>query len=379
MKKIACFAGVMSIACSIMACGQADPSDGPADEASSSPAAAPAALRRETLGKVFHVSDLRRTVGEAALLDDSAATSCFDTVRDAFGRGAGEDLAFGVYDLADVGDVNERLTSRAAELGLIAAAQIPSTAGGYLAVEEGDLELRVNMDSGSELFVNRARFHKGDDAKRLLSEEEYVSRAFNHVAKAVPSARAQQPYAYKLRRYMNASAQGEGAPTTEAAYQVAVAFNTTVDDLPIIGAGGKVAVHMSPDGEVISHESSVRAVSSLRAVVRGADLLPPDAARGLVEKRVAERGVNLANYTLARSEFGYYRLGRSSVQTIVAPHYAFVYMPKEGTIGKKLLETIPAVVAEDVLEMVNDDRAAEAARKDMLKAGATKEDSIRPE
>lgn len=63
-----------------------------------------------------------------------------------------------------------------------------------------------------------------------------------------------------------------------------MAFNTTVDDLPIIGSGGKVAIHMSPDGEVISHESSVRAVSSLRAVVRGADLLPPDAAQRLVEE-----------------------------------------------------------------------------------------------
>jgi len=379
MKKIACFAGVMSIACSVAACGQADLSDGSADEASSSPAAAQAELRREALGKVFHVSDLRLAAGETALLDDTAATRCFDTVRDAFGRGANEDLAFGIYDLEKVGDANERLQSRAAALGLAAAAQLPSTAGGYLAVGEGDLELRVNMDSGSELFVNHAKFHKGEDAKRLLSEKEYVSSAFNHVTGAIPSVRAQQPYAYKLRRYMNASAQGEGAPSTVAAYQIAVAFNTTVDDLPIIGPGGKVAVHMSPDGEVISHESSVRAVSSLRAVVRGADLLPPDAAQRLVEERITKRGVDLSDYTLARSEFGYYRLGRSSVQTVDAPHYAFVYSPKEGTIGKKLLETIPAVVAEDVLAMVNADRAAETARKDALKAGAAKEDSIRPE
>lgn len=378
MKKIACIAGVMSIACSIAACGQAD-SDGSADEASRSPGAASAELRRETLGKVFHVSELRLAAGDAALLDDKAATSCFDTVREAFVRGADEDLAFGIYDLEDVGDANDRLKSRAAELGLVAAAQFPSTAGGYLTVAEGDLELRVNMDSGSELFVNRARFHKGEDAKRLLSEKEYVSRAANHVASALPGARAQQPYAYKLRRYMNASAQGDGAPSSVAAYQVAVAFNTTVDDLPIIGSGGKVAVHMSPDGEVISHESSVRAVSSLRAVVRGADLLPPDAAQRLIEKRIAERGVDLSDYTLTRSEFGYYRLGRSSVQTIDAPHYAFVYMPKEGTVGKKLLETVPAVVAEDVLALVNADRAAETARKDSLKAGAAMEDSIRPE
>lgn len=378
MKKIACIAGVISIACSIAACGQADP-DGSVEEASGAPGAAATELRREALGKVFHVSALRRDAGEVALLDDRAATSCFDTVREAFKRGVDEDLAFGIYDLEDVGDTNDRLKNRAAELGLGAAAQFPSTAGGYLAVAEGDLELRVNMDSGSELFVNRARFHKGEDAKSLLSEKEYVSRAFDHVASAVPSARAQQPYAYKLRRYMNATAQGESAPSSVGAYQVAVAFNTTVDDLPIIGSGGKVAVHMSPDGEVISHESSVRAVSSLRAVVRGADLLPPDAAQRLVEERIAERGVDLSSYTLTRSEFGYYRLGRSSVQTIDAPHYAFVYAPKEGTVGKKLLETIPAVVAEDVLALVNADRAAETARKDSLKAGAAKEDSLRPE
>jgi hypothetical protein len=89
-------------------------------------------------------------------------------------------------------------------------------------------------------------------------------------------------------------------------------------------------VHLTVDGRVVSHESSVRPVARREAVVGGDALLSPEEARASVEERLRGVGIDPARYTLARREFGYLRLGRSSVQSLVAPHYAFVYKPRPG-------------------------------------------------
>jgi hypothetical protein len=378
MKTIAYLASAVLIACSTAGCVQDHPSDElqPNRQSGSAPDAPPVP---GDLANVFRVSELVRAAGEGALLQDLAATGCFDAVTREFRRGAAKDLAFGVYAIEDVGDAQARLLDSADALGFAAARPSPSLTGDQLSIVQGDLELRVDPESGSERFVNRAAFHRGEDAKALLPEGDYVARASSHAMSALPHVRAQRAYPYKLRRYMNASAEeGQAVPTT-APYQVAVAFNTTVDDLPVIGPGGKVAVHMRPDGEVISHESSARAVSARLAVVRGADLLSPEAAEQIVERRLSDRGVDLSRYILVRSEFGYFRLGRSSVQSILAPHYAFVYEPAEGTYGKKQFEVIPAVVDQDVLDRIAADNDAERARKDLLKAGASREPTLKPQ
>lgn len=231
-------------------------------------------------------------------------------------------------------------------------------------LEQGDHELSVNMESGAERYVDRSRFHASPGTTRTLSDEEYVVLAARH-ARAVLGADVAGGgiYPFKLRRYQNAVAQKDGAPT-ETTYQIAVAFNSIIDGLSVVGAGGKLVVHMTPDGQVVSHEATLRSVASVAAILTSAELLRPSQARAEVEARLLRRDVTLKQYTLSRAELGYYRLGRRGVQSLVAPHYVYVYEPNEHSgFARRIVEIIPAVAERSLLQRLFDDQLPEDKRR----------------
>lgn len=153
---------------------------------------------------------------------------------------------------------------------------------------------------------------------------------------------------------------------------MAVAYNTAIDGVAVIGPGGKAVVHMSPAGEVVGHESIVRPVMKPIAQITGADLLEPRKARAMVEDRIKERDIPMGEYVLSRSEFGYFHLGRNSIQRVLAPYYAFVFEPKnEKIIGRNIVEIVPAVTDPKIARLIDEDMQREKQRKQRIldKAG----------
>jgi hypothetical protein len=321
------------------------------------------------------VSSLQGAAASGALDQDSLATQAYARMQESFAARQASGSRFPVYELRPVGDVAGVAKGRARALGLEKGAEQRSAHG--VAVVEGSRELHVDAMSGAERYVDHARFHTGRGLTTPpLPESEYISRAWSHVQRILPEAAARGLRPYKVRRYMNESAGPGGERTGATTYQIAVAFHETLAGLPVIGSGGKVAVHLTPEGEIISHESTVRATARPVADVSAEGLLPPDEARRQVEARLAAQGVNLADYTLSRAEFGYFRLGRNSVQSLLAPHYAYVYEPaSREVVGKKRVEFIPAITDPELLARVRRDEAAEAARKAERLARAPAADS----
>ncbi len=364
MRRTIGWIGAALIGASMAACDAAPPTNPTplADE----PVVTAGTETTVELGAMPRVSELRREIGPDALIRDRAAATTYEALEGIFARGDQGALALGVYDLDPVPEPQARLAVRAERLGLQAAAAVPSASGNHLVLRDGSRELRVNLDSGSELLVDRARFHNGTVADTVLDEARYVEIARERMQRALPDALDRDAHAYKIRRYMNGVIDVDSVEPQEGVYQVAVAFNTTVDDLPVIGAGGKVAIHMTPAGEVISHESSVRGVAGLVDVVGGDELLSPDEALATAEGALKVAGAELDRFEVARSEFGYYRAGRSSVQSVIAPHYAFRFEPVEGVQEKARVELVPAVASGPVLERVEADRRAERLRKTHL-------------
>jgi hypothetical protein len=171
------------------------------------------------------------------------------------------------------------------------------------------------------------------------------------------------PYVYKVRRFLNAHSEATGN-VEEGVYQVAVAFNSTIDGLPVIGPGGKLAVDMAGDRTVVRHESGLRKRGALLRVLSGdVDLLTPESAEAKVAARLDARGVDRSKYQVSRREFGYLMNRRSAVQKVLVPHYAFFYEPLPGTMSKVLVETEPATTSRDVLDLLAADEAAEKVRK----------------
>jgi len=230
----------------------------------------------------------------------------------------------------------------------------------------GNREFIANQLSGAERFVDRALFHHGREGAEL-AEAVYLDRARAYVDQTELSASDGRSalYPYKFRRYRSAvqAIDSSGRPTAaavEGTDQIAVAFAQEIDGIPVIGSGGKIAVHLSLAGDVVSHEASIRRTAEAVAEV---DLLGANDAAAEAWRRVVERGIEPRQYVLVRSEFGYLRLGRSSIQTVIAPHYAFVFEPLEGVVGRRIFEVVPAVTDTATLALLAEDARAEAARK----------------
>lgn len=305
---------------------------------------------------------------------DTLATRAYEQLRQDFAAGRAASLRLPIYSLQPVGDAAAQAQERARFLGLGSGSLMKSEDGA--AVTANNWELRVDALSGAELFVDKARFHAGQGVASLpLAEADYIARARTHLREKLPSAAAHNLRTYRVRRYMNDASGPDGARAGATVYQVAVAFHEVLGELPIIGAGGKVAVHLTPQGEFISHESTVRDTAQRLAEVSGAGLLAPDDARRRVEEKLTADGVKLGDYKLTRAELGYYRLGRNSVQSVLVPHYAYFYEPaSREVVGKKRLEVVPAVTDRAVLEQLRQDEQAEAARKAELRSRAAPPD-----
>jgi hypothetical protein len=309
-----------------------------------------------------------------APLQDSLATGNAAKVRNAFRQGAQAALSFGVYELAEVPKVGAgSVAARAASLGL-KGVEDPAADNQRLGLTAGTQRLTINQDSGSEFFADTARFHRGAGVAkdRLLADADYFLKGRAYVDRAFATEAAKAAlYPYKIRKYLNANGPADGPTQSEAVYQIAVAFNSTVDGLPVIGPGSKVVVHMTPAGEVIAHEASLRAIQVKKAAVSGADILSPDEAKAIVESRMVGRGIDLKDYRLTREELGYFRRGRNAIQRLLAPHYAYVYEPISSSVtGKKVVELVPALKDGPLLAAVQADAAADDLRKAEARRGS---------
>lgn len=198
----------------------------------------------------------------------------------------------------------------------------------------------------------------------VLEKNSYVSRALDFVGKVFPGILKKNGlYAYKYWRYVNEFGKFFDRKMTKTVYQTAVALNSSIDGVPVIGSGCKVAVHMSVDGEIVGYEDTTRQTGAVRATVKGTEMLSPERAKAVAERRLESRGIDLAHFDLIREEFGYYCKSRNSVQSVISPYYAYFFQPKTKHGSKVLLELVPASTNLKIKKMIAEDNALDAARK----------------
>lgn len=331
-------------------------------------------------------------VARVALRDEPAANR-FERLQQLFRNHNEQEFGLAVYHLEPLADdLVAHAWQRAEELGLRLGTVIDPRVQAIpeqapyryispfeesIVAVDGDRELHIDLESGTEFFVDRAKFHTGAGVPReeLLSESEYIGLALDYArASLAQQVAGLDLYPYKVRRYLNAVANLDSDPKVSV-YQVAVAFNMRVDGLPVIGPGSKLAIHMTPEGEVISHEITFRRTADPAALLTGEDLIAPSEARAIVEERLRQRGIDLADYVSTRREFGYLRRGRHAEQSILAPYYAFFYEPGPGVeFGRKLVETVSAVAEGPAADLVARDAQREAQRRQSKLDSVAEED-----
>jgi hypothetical protein len=300
------------------------------------------------------------------------AANAFASLTGMAANGTLSSATFGVYSLVAPDKASNRLKSRGTALKMAAASPVRTDDLMHLAtVEDGAWSLTVNDLSEGEELVDNSRNQLGTTVPEasLAAESDYITTGRDYATKTFGDAFAgMSPYAYRVRKYFGAHSDGHGSQV-DGVYQLAVAFNSTVDGLPVIGPGGKVAVDMTTSGAVIRHEGSLRHPKALLQTVRGQrDLVTPEAAEAAVNARLDARGIDRTQFKVTRREFGYFMHGRKSVQTVLVPHYAFFFEPMPGIMSKILVEIEPATNDPSALARLAADAKAEAARKGPLKA-----------
>jgi hypothetical protein len=300
------------------------------------------------------------------------AASAFSNLAALVAQGQHLATGFGVYRIKPPAPVLLRATARAATLGLPHGAALASNALARLtSIQNGDWTLTLNDEGDGEEYVDAARNHGGASTPEsaLAADAEFVAAAQGYAQTAFAAVLQQNSvYPYGVRKYFNAHSSNQ-ITQIDGVYQVAVAFNTTIDDVPVIGAGGKLVVEMTSEKSVIRHEASVRQKGELIHVIAGrTDLLTPQVAEASVNARLDARGIDRSKFRTSRREFGYLSLGRGKIQTVLVPHYAFFFEPLPGTVSKVLVELEPATTASSVRALIATDDTADAARKAPLMA-----------
>lgn len=323
---------------------------------------------------------------ERLSVGDDIATTHYSEMRKAFHNGSYKQLQFKVFEFRNVrAEAGETVQRRASELGFrnsnvvylqddlqttsFSNKDIPANVA-TLSVVQGQRELRINLNSGTETYIDQLRFHKGEGIPEvsLMSEGRYLAKAREYMQKSAKESGVSL-VPYKKRYYKNALAYIDSQdPPQVSVYQVAVAFNRVIDGrYAEIGPGAKVSIQMSPRGELIAYEKIIRPLGSTVKILSGDQLLAPDTARQMVESRLRADGKNISDYKLVRAEFGYFERGRNSVQKYLIPTYGFIYEPiSTNTFARKLVETIPATTDKSVLSLYSQDEAAEKTRKNSL-------------
>lgn len=145
----------------------------------------------------------------------------------------------------------------------------------------------------------------------------------------------------------------------ETISQVGVSFATTIDGWPIIGPGGKIYVHMAPNGELLGYELYRRLPRCMGITVPISDIMSSKEALALVFKR---EGLESNDYNLVRAEFGYYYDAKHSVREILAPAYAF-YLQSKKPNSPTILAFSQSALKGEYAKIIETDQARENTRK----------------
>ncbi|MBQ9816119.1 MAG: hypothetical protein IJM59_01450 [Proteobacteria bacterium] len=225
-------------------------------------------------------------------------------------------------------------------------------------------ECSWNINSMYEFCHDMNHFESmsGVSRNNLMPDDEYFKIA-NHWKDNI--IRLDMPenyqfYPYKRKFGVNGSASiDKPEEITETIYEIGVSFASTLDGWPVIGPGGKIYVHLSPDGKILATKLYRKSPNKLITKLHASDIKTADEA---LKELVDNREYDLEDYQITRAEFGYFYWGKNSVQNILSPHYVFFLAPADSRYTTEVVEIVSAVKGK-YAKMIQSDYELEVNRK----------------
>ncbi len=232
-------------------------------------------------------------------------------------------------------------------------------------VSRGDVfECSWNMNSLYEFCYDVDRFESSSGVERnsIMADEDYY-RIANQIKDDL--IQLQLPhndilYPYKRKYGVNESASIENPDDIhESIYDIGIAFASIIDDWPVIGPGGKVYIHLSPDGSLLATKTFRKVPGEILGTLTENDIKTADEA---LQELVTNKLYNLDEYQITRAEFGYFYWGKNSIQNILSPYYVFFFAPADSQYTTEVVEIVSAVKGK-FAQMIDEDYQLEVERK----------------
>lgn len=233
-----------------------------------------------------------------------------------------------------------------------------------LIAKNGEQTSKLNKNSLFEQVLNEEKHHRtaGVEASELKEDSYYLYNAYSYMENELkPKTNGHyQYYPYKQKKtILHDEKTDQPDYNKETVAQIGVAFASKLDGWPVIGPGGKIYIHMLPNGEIVSHSQYYKIPETAVARLTENDLKTPEEA---LKELSVMRDIPLDKIQIIRSEFGYYYRGKDSVQNIIAPYYAFFYKDIDAAEGMVPYILIPAVKGQ-YESLVTEDANMEIQRK----------------
>lgn len=188
-----------------------------------------------------------------------------------------------------------------------------------LTYTEGPFVVTLYRASGALRYYDSLRWQMDDKISNVgFSDEEAVEIARRFIAQSdlVPLAECELSKVSHLRA---GTMEFDSDFYEERVIDVGVIFKRTVDDLPVLGPGGKVTVYIDHNGDVTGFERIWRNISHLYREVPFEQLRAPEYAERSLDRYL--RSKKNGRIEVEAVDFGYFELGKNELQLYLQPAY----------------------------------------------------------
>jgi hypothetical protein len=213
-----------------------------------------------------------------------------------------------------------------------------------LTYTEGPFALSLRRASGALRYYDSRRWQIDDGKSKVqFSDEQAVSIAKRFLTqfKLVSLDECSLPKVSHLRVGTLERSTGKA---TERIIDAAVVFQRMVDNLPVLGPGGKVSVYIAHDGEVSGCDIIWRKIKGIQVSIPVTELRTPEFAEEHLSKHWMKKGI--PQIQVDETLFGYLELGPGDSQRFLQPVYMMplTLSDPERKIAIKTVYVVPAAV-----------------------------------
>jgi hypothetical protein len=202
----------------------------------------------------------------------------------------------------------------------------------------GDQRVRVAMNSKSGGIRYTLRPLAEEQGQSITSSEERLEQIARDFLDRL--GRPAEPMTLKRTTYLRAqTSSADGELSEVATLDAGLIFQRTVDDIPVIGPGGRAMVRVGADDVVVGGREVWRPTVRSGPPI---DLLRPDNAVDLLRVRLESRGLD-GDARVRTAVFGYEERGIEERQLRLEPCYAFLIEFYGDTTDYKTVEVVSAL------------------------------------